>query len=72
MKTQMLVRLPVQMKAMARPGKTAWLMASPIMLILRRMRKQPGKAQAMAQRMPVMMIQVSIKVVDSLNGGMVD
>ena len=37
-------------------------MASPIMDILRSTRKQPGKAQPMAQRAPVMTIQVSRSV----------
>mgnify|MGYP001122041144 CR=1 FL=1 len=54
-----LPRLSVTMKAMASPGRTAWLMASPIMLCLRSTKKQPKREQATAARAPVVMIQVS-------------
>lgn len=59
---QELLRVPVRRKAMARPGRTAWLMASPIMLMRRRRRKVPGRAQAMAQRVPTRMMWRSLMV----------
>ena len=63
-----LALVPV-MKAIASPGRTAWLIASPIMLIFLSTKKQPGSAQATAQRTPTITIQVSVGVQFTLRQG---
>ena len=45
--------VPVTRKATTMPGKTTWLIASPIKACRRRTRKLPGKAQATAARHPI-------------------
>jgi hypothetical protein len=60
----MLARDPEMRKATARPGRTAWLMASPIMLMRRRRRKVPGSAHAIAHKPPTRMMWKSFAVQD--------
>ena len=42
-------------KATTIPGRTTWLMASPISACRRNIRKLPGSAQAMAAKVPITM-----------------
>ena len=55
-------REPETRKPIAKPGSTAWLIASPSMLCLFSSRKTPGTAQAMAVNAPVRTIHVSSSV----------
>jgi len=48
---------PERKKAITMPGKTAWEMASPIMEILRKIKKHPNKAQHMETKEAVSMIK---------------
>ena len=52
-------RLSITRKAAAMPGSTAWLMASPIMLMRRSTRKLPISAHAMALTAATTTIPVS-------------
>ena len=54
-------RLPVRKNAMAIPGSTAWLMASPSIAIFRNTRNEPTNAQAPAANEPVRIIQNALK-----------
>ena len=54
---------PENKKAITIPGNTACEIASPIIAILRRMRKQPSKPQETAAKQPVNMIQKSLIII---------
>ena len=53
-------RLCVSRNAIARPGNTVWLIASPIMLIRRSTSNAPGNAHATAHKLPMTIVQVSL------------